>query len=134
MLAEGLQAGQEIENTLWQHAEAAAKEAPTPITASFITALNEMIDTDAERLAAGRNQIPSGVWVLLVFVAAAGCFTSGYGSGAQGERSGFTTVLLPGLLTIVIVSIFDLTHSQQGFIGISQQPMIELQQSMQPKP
>jgi hypothetical protein len=134
MLAEGFRLSQEIEGSLWQHTEAAAQEAPTPITASFIAALNEMIDTDAERVAAGRNQIPSGVWVLLVFVAASGCFTSSYGSGAQGERSGFTTLLLPGLLTIVIVSIFDLTHTQQGFIGVSQQPMVELRQSMQPKP
>jgi len=134
MLTEGLRLSQEIENELWQHAEAAAKEAPTPLTTTFIVTLNEMIDTDAERVTAGRNQIPGGVWILLVFVAASGCFISSYGSGAQGQRSGLTTFLLPGLLIIVIVSIFDLTHSQQGVIDVSQQPMIDLQQSIAPKP
>lgn len=133
-LAEGLRLSGEIENAIWQHTEAAAREAATPITATFIVALNEMIDTDAERITAGRNQIPGGVWVLLVFVAAAGCFISSYGSGAQGERSAFATLLLPGLLAVVIVSVFDLTHAQQGVIGISQQPMIDLQQSIAPKP
>jgi hypothetical protein len=44
-------------------------------TAKLI-ALNEMIDTDAERIAAGRNQIPTGVWVLLIIVAGSGCFTT----------------------------------------------------------
>jgi hypothetical protein len=134
MRAEGIRLSAGIENELWRHAEAAAREAPTAVTVSFITTLNEMIDTDAERVAAHRNRIPSGVWVLLVFVAAFGCFTSSYGSGAQGARSAFTSVLLPGLITIVILLIFDLTHSRQGFIGINQQPLIDLQQSIKPHP
>lgn len=132
-VSEGFRRSQEIQNALWQHVENVAREAPTPITATFVSALNEMIDTDAARVAAARNQIPIGVWGLLIFVAAVGCFTTSYGSGAQGKRSGFSTLLLPGLLTVVIISIFDLTHSHQGLIGISQQPMIDLQQSIAPK-
>lgn len=134
MLAEGLRLSAEIQNALWQRAEAAAKEAPTPITVSFITTLNELIDTDAERISAGRNQIPSGVWVLLIVVAGFGCFTSAYGAGAQGARSAFTSALLPLLIAIVIVLVFDLTHSRQGFINVSQQPLIDLQRSIQPPP
>lgn len=127
-LAEGLQLSATIEKELWKHAEAAAKEAPTPITNSFVVALNEMIDTDANRVATGRNQIPSGVWVLVVLVAGVGCFTSSYGSGAQGARSAFTSFLLPGLIMVVIGLIFDLTHSREGFIDINQQAMLDLQQ------
>ena len=134
MLAEGLRMSSEIQNALWQHAEAVAKEAPTPITATFLLTLNELIDTDAERINAGRNQIPSGVWVLLVLVAAFGCFTSAYGAGAQGARSAFTSALLPLLITIVIALIFDFTLSRQGFISISQQPLIDLQRSIQRQP
>lgn len=133
-LAEGVRLSREIEVDLWTHAEASAHEAPTPITSDFIVALNEMINVDAERITAVHNQIPVGVWLLLIFVAAAGCFISSYGSGAQGERSGFTTVLLPGLITVVIVTVFDLTHSGQGVIHVSQQPMIDLQSSITPKP
>jgi hypothetical protein len=130
-LAEGLRLSAEIENQLWQHAEAAAQAAPTPITATFINALNEMIDTDAERIDASRNRIPEAVWLLLVLVAAFGCLTSAYGSGAQGARSGFTSALLPMLITIVIIFIFDLLHTHQGIVSISQQPLLDLLQSMQ---
>lgn len=129
-IAEGLRLGGEIENELWQHAEAAAKEAPTPITATFINALNEMIDTDAERVDASRNRIPEAVWILLVLVAAFGCLTSACGSGAQGARSGFTSTLLPLLISIVIVLIFDLLHTHQGVVSISQRPLIDLLQTM----
>src|SRR5207344_1862843 len=97
---------------------------PTPITATFINALNEMIDTDAERIAAHRNRIPTAVWVLLVLVSSVGCLTSAYGSGAQGARSAFTSFLLPLLITIVIIFIFDLMHTHQGVVSISQQPMV----------
>ncbi len=132
-LAEGLRRSAELQKELWQHAEAAAAT-PTPVVATFITALNEVIDTDAERIAAARNRIPTGVWVLLIIVAGFGCFTTGYGSGAHGARSLFTTLFLPILITIVITLIFDLTHTRQGLIGISQQPLIDLQGSIQPKP
>ena len=134
-LAEGLRQSAEIEYALWQHAEAAAQSAPTPITATipatFIVTLNEMIDTDAERVTASRNTIPAAVWMLLIIVAAFGCLISAYGSGSQGVRSAFTSGFLPVLLTVVIVLIFDLMHTHQGVVSISQQPMLDLQQSMQ---
>src|SRR5262245_22096578 len=98
MFAEGMRVSGEIETQLWQHAEAAATEAPTAVTVSFINSLNEVIDTDAERIAATRNLIPNGVWVLLLIVASFGCFTSSYGAGAYGVRSVFVNLLLPALL------------------------------------
>ena len=132
-LEEAIRISHEIEHQLWQQAEAAAK-APNGTTGSFIAAVSDMIDTAAERLDAYRNRIPGGVWVLLLIVASAGCFTSSYGSGSQGARSLFTALFLPILITVVIILIFDLAHSLQGFIGISQQPLIDLRDSMQWKP
>lgn len=131
-LAEGLRVCAGLQAELWTHATAAAKEAPTPITATFIVALNETIDVDAERLAAGRARIPAGVWLLVIMVAACGCFTTSYGAGAEGERSTLGGVFLPLLFTVVIVLIFDLSHSRQGMITVSQQPMVDLLQSIQP--
>ena len=133
-LAEGLRLSAELQNEVWRHAEGAATESPSPVTVAFITSLNDVIDTDAERVAAGRNQIPTGVWILVVLVAAFGCFTGSYGSGANGVRSVFTNLFLPVLIAVVIVLIFDLTHSRQGVIRISQQPLIDLLNSIQPKP
>ena len=62
-----------------------------PLTATFINALNETIDLDATRLHALRSRVPGAVWLLLLIVAGAGCFASGYGAGATGERTGFST-------------------------------------------
>jgi hypothetical protein len=67
-------------------------------------------DTDAERIAAARNQVRGGVWMLLVVVAAIGCWTSAYAAGCGQVRSRLTSVLLPMIVSMVILLIVDLTH------------------------
>jgi|ERR1044072_1242626 hypothetical protein len=91
---------------------------------------NQTIDADAERIAAMRAEIHSGVWLLLVLVAAFGCITTSYGAGAEGTRSKLGSVFLPVIIAVVIVLIFDISHSRVGLIQISQQPLVDLQQSM----
>ena len=133
-LAEDLRRSAEIKTKLWAQAEAAAREAPNDITATFIDTLNEMIDTDAERLGAWRNRIPSGVWVILMVVAGVGCWTTAYAAGADGVRSPLTNVMLPLLITVVILLIFDLTHERGGMVDVSQQPLLDLQNSIRSAP
>jgi hypothetical protein len=130
-LAEGIRLSGDIQAELWEHAVKAAKEAPNDITATFIESLNETIDTDAERIAAMRADIPSGVWLLLIIVAASGCVTTSYGGGAEGARSKLGSVFLPLLIAVVIVLIFDISYSRVGLIRVSQQPLVDLQQSIQ---
>lgn len=129
-LAEGMRLIGNIQTQLWKHATESAKEAPTDITATFIESLNQTIDTDAERIAAMRAEIPSGVWLLLVLVAAFGCITTSYGAGAEGTRSKLGSVFLPLLIAVVIVLIFDISHSRVGLIQVSQQPLVDLQLSI----
>lgn len=129
-ISEGLRRSAEIHSALWQHAEAAAREAPNDITSTFVTALNDMIDTGALRVAAMRNRIPVVVWIILAVVAAAGCWTSAYAAGGQGVRMPLTNIFLPLLITVVIALIADLTSERQGIISVSQQPLIDLQNSI----
>ena len=121
-----------IQNALWSHADAAALEKPTPVTASFITTLNEMIDLDATRKAALRNHVPGAVWLLLLVVSGCGAWASGYGSGAGGLRSAFNQWVFPLLIGVVITLIADVDRPHQGLIGVDQQPMQDLFDSMQP--
>jgi hypothetical protein len=130
LLQQALKESREIQTKLWHHAEAAAGGAPNDITATFIETLNELIETDTARVAASRNRIPSGVWLILLTVAAVGCWTSTYAAGAGGTRSPLTSVLLPLLISVVILLIFDLTNERHGLISVSQQPLIDVQNSM----
>lgn len=132
-LAEGRRLGAAIEAELWEHATAAAREAPTCITGQFIAALNETIDTGSGRVAAARAHLPGGVWLLLLIVATVGSFTTSYNAGAKGARTVLAGLLLPLLVTVIIILIFDLANPWHGWVRTSQRPLIELQQSLQSK-
>ena len=75
--------------------------------------------------------MPGAVWLLLLIVAGAGCFASGYRAGASGERTGFSDAMLPLLIAVVITLIADFDRPRHGLIGISQQPLLDLKQSLQ---
>lgn len=115
---------------LWANASAACAESPSPITASFVTSLNETIDLDSSRMAAARNHVPGAVWLLLMVVAGCGAWTSGYGSGAGGFRSVFSQWIFPLLIGVVITLISDIDRPRRGMIGISRKPLIELLESL----
>jgi hypothetical protein len=134
MLAEGLRMSADIQNQLWHQATSAARTAPSPLVATFITALNETIDTDAERVAASRNRIPSAVWLLLLIVASLGCLLSSYAAGAYGTRTAFSSLVLPLLIAVVMTLIFDLANPHKGMIGVSQQPLVDLQLAIRASP
>jgi len=75
--------------------------------------------------------VPSAVWLLLLIVAGAGCYATGYGTGASGERTGFSGAMLPLLIAVVITIIADFDRPNHGLINISQQPLLDLKQSLQ---
>jgi hypothetical protein len=133
-LAEGLRLSADIQHQLWDHAVVAARESPTPIVATFVNTLNDTIDVEAERLAAGRNRVPGTVWLLLLTVASLGCITGSYAAGAEGERSAFSSFVLPLLVAVVITLIFDIADPSRRLIRITQQPLIDLQQAIQLRP
>jgi hypothetical protein len=123
----------QLQHDLWTQTVEASKT-PTPITATFITALNETIDLDATQLQAIRSRVPGVVWLLLLVVAGTGCFASGYGAGASGARSKFASLLLPLLVTIVITLISDLDRPYKGLIGLDRRPLLELKASLTAPP
>jgi len=128
--AAGLKASSDIQRELWRHATEAAKEAPTPITSTFIVALNEMIDTDTARVAAGRAEIPYGVWTLLIVVAVSAMFVTSYRAGVDAARNPFTSLFLPLLVAVVMILVFDIAYPLQGIVEVSQRPLLELQQTL----
>ena len=129
-LASTLAATTQIQQELWKHATDAAREAPGPITATFVTALNELIDTDTARVAAGRAEIPYAVWLLLIVVALSAMFVTSYRAGVDNARNPFTGLFLPLLVTFVMVLIYDIAYPLQGIVDVGQRPLVELQQSM----
>ncbi|MFM2004902.1 MAG: hypothetical protein RLZZ09_557 [Pseudomonadota bacterium] len=122
--------GAAIQQAMWAHTLNAGKLYNTPLTAAFVTALNETFDRDTEQLAAMRNYVPAPVWVLLIFVAFCGVGITGYDAGASGKRMWFNQTLLPLLIATVITILVDLDSPRRGLVGISQESLIELEHNL----
>ena len=123
---------EELHEQLWSEAVAAAEKQPTPITASFIQALNEMIDLHSKRVLIGtRNRIPMSIWVMLFSLAMLGMAAIGYQSGLAATRRSPAMLGMVLAFAGVLLLIVDLDRGHEGLLTVSQQSMIDLQKSMQ---
>lgn len=122
----------DIQSQLWQIADAEVKASPGPVSMGFVTTLNETIDLQTSRRAARQNHVPTAVWLLLLIVSGCGAWASGYGAGTIGHRSIFNQVVFPLLIGVVITLIADIDRPTKGLVSVSQEPLRELYESMQP--
>lgn len=131
-LAAAEQATAVIQRELWTHAVAAAKAEPTATVVSFINSLNDTLDCNASRLNALRTHVPGAVWMLVLAISICGCCVSGYAAGSSGARNGFSSFVLPLTIAVAITLIADLDRPRGGMIEISQQPMRDVRESLEP--
>jgi hypothetical protein len=131
-IAEGIRRSERLQNQLWAHAIALGEANPTSIVVGlFIQSLNEVIDLHAKRVTAGvRNRIPDAFWVALFAVAVLSLGTMGYHAGLAGTSRTLAVIAVAFTFSAVIWLIADLDRPQEGLVNVSQQALIELQQSM----
>ena len=120
----------ELQDRLWAEAVAAAAERPSPITASFISSLNETIDLEAKRIAAKRNHVPGAVWLLLLCVTGCGLWLVGYQAGTSGRHSILERFVFPVLVAIVIALITDIDTPRRGLVSLDERPLLELNETL----
>ena len=120
----------ELHDRLWAEAVAAAAGRPSPITASFISSLNETIDLEGKRIAAKRNHVPGAVWLLLLCVTGCGLWLMSYQAGTSGRHSILERFVFPVLVAIVIALITDIDTPRRGLISIDERPLLELNETL----
>ena len=92
-----------------------------------------MIDVHESRVTAGiYARVPETVLLLLVGGAALSLGMVGYSAGLTRRRSLLSAVVLIVALGAVLMIVVDLDRPREGFIQVSQQPLIDLQQQIGP--
>ena len=129
-LQEGIERSVRLQELLWQQAVAAGVRSDSPMTALFITSLNEVIDLHEERLTAWRNRIPATVWTFLFLTTALGMASMGYHTGLSGSRRTVAVIFLGLAFAGSLTLVADLDRPHAGFLIVSQQAMQDLQDSM----
>jgi len=125
-----------IQESLWSHAKALAKEdRSSEIYALVTSSLNEVFQIHNKRVILGAHyRIPFLVWVVLMIVTIITMFGVGFHFGLVGSRSVIANWMLVLTYTLVMTIIFDLDQPGKGLIDVSQQPMYDLHERLRAQP
>ena len=133
-LAADIQRSQEILNELWTISEGVAKTTNQgDLVSTYLESLNETINLNETRITAGLYaRVPETVLLLLIFGSALSLGMVGYSAGLTERRALLNAVVLIVALGAVIMIVVDLDRPREGFIQVSQQPLIDLQRQIGP--
>ena len=131
-MAEAILRSEEIQGQLWSAATGVGLHHPNSIVAGlFVESLNQVIDIHAKRVTAGlRNRIPGAIWLALLTIATLSLGAMGYHIGLVGTTRSLAIIVVAVSFSAVIALIADLDRPQEGTLTVSQQALIDLQQSM----
>ena len=120
---------------MWSAATAVGLQHPDSIVVGlFVESLNEVIDLHAKRVnAALRNRIPAAIWGTLLTIAVLSLAAMGYHAGLVGTVRSIAIIVVAVTFSAVIALIADLDRPSEGALIVSQQPLIDVQQSMKPR-
>ena len=122
-----------VQQKLWDMAVVnARKDTNSHVAALYIESLNEVIRIHALRVAVGwQSRIPAGIWLVLYVLIILGMIGMGYQTAIAGStRRSWATPVLAVSFSLVMTLIASLDRPQSSFIPVSQQPLENLQASM----
>ncbi len=126
---------EDLQRQLWAIAEDAARQDSSDVTALFVESINDVIAVHERRVTAGvYARVPSTILWVLVLGSALSLGMVGYSAGITKRRSPVTAVALVIALGAVLTLTVDLDRPRDGFIQVSQQPLIDLQRQIEGSP
>jgi hypothetical protein len=133
-LLANIQRSEELLQQMWSEAEAEAKVTQQgDLMSTFIESLNETIDLHESRVAAGvYARVPASILWLLVVGSVLTLGMVGYSAGLTGRRDLLSAIVLIVALGAVLTLVVDLDRPREGFVQVSQQPIIDLQERIGP--
>jgi len=110
----------ELQAQIWAIAAGDTAAHRDPITALFVSSLNNTIDVTEKRTAALENRIPAMTWAMLLFM---GFVSSALVGVSVTSRSKILLAILPLVVGVVLALILDLDSPRSGFIHVHQNSM-----------
>lgn len=120
------------QDALWRQVSTLAQEKRDPILSIYIQAMNEVFDLHTKRVnVQDWMRIPDLIIVTIAVLSLATMLLTGYLLGLRQQRYGLPTAVMIFIYATVYLIVIDLDRPRRGLFTISQQPMIELQHTIQ---
>jgi hypothetical protein len=121
-----------LQKELWSHASTAANKAQSSVQIGlFVQSLNAVINSHSVRLAASvRVRVPGPVWMVLYMLIVVSFGGMGYQVGLCDSTRSPANVAAAFAFATTLWLIIDLERPHQGMLRVSQQPMIDLKNSL----
>lgn len=114
VIAESVARTAAMQTRIWGHVTALVRDAPGPVSASLMNAVNHTFDmTTAMRFAMAYAMPPQLIWLLLA-LSCIGMGVLGYQFGLTGRHHRVLSILASVLWTAVVVEIFDIGSPRLG--------------------
>ncbi len=123
---------QRIQDRLWDMAVANARlDMNSDVAAMYIDSLNEVNGIHASRVAVGiQARIPAEIWLALYCITILGMMSVGYQTGIAGSKRSMARPILALSFALVFALIASLDRPDSGIMKVTQQPLIDLRDSM----
>lgn len=131
-MSEVLGKSSKVHNRLWEMAVANARKGmDSDVAALYVDSLNGTIDLHAMRVAVAlQSRVPPGIWGALLSLIFLGMVAVGYQMGLAGSKRSLAQPILAISFSLVIALIATLDRPQGNYVKVSQQPFIDLLDSM----
>ena len=121
---------------IWTQTKELIRQTPdTETKALFIESVNAVIELHTTRVTAGVSRVPETVILVLMVGAVLTLGVMGYTAGLTTRRGMLSAVVLIVALGTVLTLVIDLDRPRDGFLQVSQQPLIDLHEELgNPRP
>lgn len=122
---------EEIHGELWAITEGIVRRGhDTPIMATVVASINEVIDVHSLRLEAATMRLPRILGIVLIAATILSFLLVGVASSADRKRDGAAVVLFALAFVAVLMLMVDLDRPQEGLLTVSQTAMSDVLRQM----
>jgi hypothetical protein len=120
-----------LQQEIWSRVAAAARaDSHSVMISQVVQATGQMIEAADARLATLANPLPTPVFVVLVLVSGVAVGSVGFVSGLKQKVSWLGMVVMPLLLAVVILLVFNISYPRIGIVHVYNPVLIRLKQTL----
>jgi hypothetical protein len=116
----------QLQNELWSALHEVAAQ-PTPVTALYLSGMNDVLNSQGYTQAAWLNRIPIAAWALMLIIAMCCNLLIGYGARRTDRR---LFVIVPMVVAVSFFLVADIDSPRGGTIRVVPENLLSLAESL----